>query len=150
MGGRTRAIMFDPNDLANKKVWAAGVTGGLWYNNDITDSESQWNAIGDFWDNLSVSRIIHDPAHPEIFYVATGEANTALVTYRESSSRGIGIWRSIEAGDSDSWEILPSTIGLGFCVPLLQERSVNLTLPLLLNTLPPEASVQIGTDDFVL
>ena len=38
VGGRTRAIMFDPNDNANgyKKVWAGGVSGGLWYNNDIT------------------------------------------------------------------------------------------------------------------
>ena len=35
MGGRTRAIMFDPNDSNNSKVWAAGVSGGLWYNNNI-------------------------------------------------------------------------------------------------------------------
>ena len=114
MGGRTRAIMFDPNDQNHTRVWAGGVTGGLWYNNDITDSESQWNAMGALWDNLSVSRIIHDPLHPEIFYVSTGEANTALITYRESSSRGIGIWRSIEGGDLDSWEILPSTTGFQY------------------------------------
>ena len=37
MGGRTRAIMFDPNDPSNNKVWAAGVTGGLWYNDDISN-----------------------------------------------------------------------------------------------------------------
>ena len=42
-----------------------------------------------------------------VFYVSTGEANTALMTYRESSSRGIGIWRSLEGGDS--WELLAST-----------------------------------------
>ncbi len=30
VGGRTRAIMFDPNDPTNKKVWAGGATGGLW------------------------------------------------------------------------------------------------------------------------
>ena len=107
MGGRTRAIMFDPNDNINKKVWAAGVTGGLWYNLDITDSQSQWNAVNDFWDNLSVSRIIYDPLNPNIFYVATGEANTALVTYRESSSRGIGVWKSIDAGSS--WQLIEST-----------------------------------------
>ena len=80
---------FDPIDETNKKVWAAGVTGGLWYNNDITDSQISWNAVNDFWDNLSVSRIIHDPINPEIFYVATGEANTALITYRESSTHTI-------------------------------------------------------------
>ena len=107
MGGRTRAIMFDPNDEDHKRVWAAGVSGGLWYNNDITSAENPWSAVDDFWDNLSVSQIIYDPLHPEIFYVSTGEANTALITYRESSSRGIGIWRSLEGGDS--WELLAST-----------------------------------------
>lgn len=28
VGGRTRALMFDPNDATHKKVWAAGVGGG--------------------------------------------------------------------------------------------------------------------------
>src|ERR1051325_5454304 len=33
VGGRTRALMFDPNDASNgyKKVWAGGTGGGLWY-----------------------------------------------------------------------------------------------------------------------
>lgn len=39
IGGRTRAVMFDPNDITKKRVWAAGVGGGLWYNNDITMQE---------------------------------------------------------------------------------------------------------------
>ena len=34
MGGRTRAIMYDPNDATNSKVWAGSVTGGLWYTPD--------------------------------------------------------------------------------------------------------------------
>ena len=40
MGGRTRAAMFDPNNPSGKKVWAGGVTGGLWRNNDITNDNS--------------------------------------------------------------------------------------------------------------
>ena len=120
MGGRTRAIMFDPTDPLNQKVWAAGVSGGLWYNNDITDPNVQWNAVNDFWDNLSVSRIIYDPLNPETFYVATGEANTALITYRESSSRGIGIWKSVDAGES--WELLPSTSGFEYVTDIAAKQ----------------------------
>ena len=29
LGGRTRALMWDPNDANGSKVWAGGVTGGL-------------------------------------------------------------------------------------------------------------------------
>ena len=107
MGGRTRTLMFDPNDDNGVKVWAAGVSGGLWYNNNIEDINSVWQPVNDFWDNLSVSKIIHDPNNSEIYYVATGEANTAIITYRESSARGVGIWRSLDSGQT--WELLEST-----------------------------------------
>ena len=107
MGGRTRTAMFDPNDPNAKKVWAGSVTGGLWYNNDITDDNSNWQPVSDLWDNISISKIIHDPNNPMIFYAGTGEANTALITYRESSSRGIGIWKTEDAGIT--WNLLPST-----------------------------------------
>jgi len=61
MGGRTRALMFDPNDPNHRKVWAGGVTGGLWYNSNITDPETAWIPVGDFWSCLSVRCITFDP-----------------------------------------------------------------------------------------
>ena len=35
VGGRTRAIMIDPNDASGQTIWAASVAGGLWKNTGI-------------------------------------------------------------------------------------------------------------------
>ena len=56
IGGRTRALMVDPNDTTAKKVWAGGVSGGLWFNTNIT-TNSTWQKIDDFWDNIAISTI---------------------------------------------------------------------------------------------
>lgn len=105
MGGRTRAIIWDP--LINNKVWAGGVTGGLWYNNDITSADASWVPVNDMWDNLAISSITYDPINPQTMYVGTGEVQTALITYRESSGRGVGIWKTTDGGQH--WTLLPST-----------------------------------------
>ncbi len=110
MGGRTRAIMWDP--ISSNKVWAGGVTGGLWYNNDITAAGSSWQPVNDMWDNLAISSITYDPANPLIMYVGTGEAQTALITYRESSGRGVGIWKTTDGGLN--WTLLPSTSAFAY------------------------------------
>ncbi|MCF8232956.1 MAG: T9SS type A sorting domain-containing protein [Bacteroidales bacterium] len=107
MGGRTRSLMWDPNDESQQKVWAGSVTGGLWYNENITDTESSWTPVNDMWENLSISSITYDPNNTETFYAGTGEIETAVVTYRESSTKGVGIWKSVDGGNS--WELLPAT-----------------------------------------
>ncbi len=107
MGGRTRAIMYDPNAAGGNKVWAGSVTGGLWYNNDITNDLYPWLPVDDFWDNLAISSITYDPNDPMTFYVGTGEAETAVTIYRESSGVGMGIMKSTDGGET--WELLPST-----------------------------------------
>ncbi len=108
MGGRTRAIMWDPNDATGKKVWAGGVTGGLWYRNDITNNQSLWQPVGDFWSSLNISCITYDPNNPTTFYIGTGEAQTALYIYRESSGTGEGIWKSEDSGQT--WNLLGPTL----------------------------------------
>jgi hypothetical protein len=117
IGGRVRAMMWDPNDPEDKKVWAGGVTGGLWFNNDITDDTSPWTPVNDFWPNLAVSCITYDPNDPETFYVGTGEAQTALIIYRESSGLGFGILKSEDAGQT--WSILESTTEFAYVTDLL-------------------------------
>lgn len=108
IGGRTRAIMWDPNDPNHKKVWAGGVTGGLWYRENITSNSSDWQPVNDFWSSLNISCMTYDPNNPLILYVGTGEAQTALITYRESSGVGDGIWKSIDGGIT--WSLLENTL----------------------------------------
>ncbi len=91
VGGRTRAILFDPNDATGKRVFAGGVSGGLWVNNDITNASSEWSPINDFWANLSVVCIAADPNNPQIMYVGTGESST-------QDNVGAGIWKTTNGG----------------------------------------------------
>ena len=71
MPGRTRAMLFDPNDATNKRVFAGGVSGGLLVNNDITNQSSAWTRVG-IPENLAVSSITVDPNNSQIMYLGTG------------------------------------------------------------------------------
>ena len=106
IGGRTRVIFNDPNDPLHRKVWAGSVTGGLWYNEDAY-ADGEWHPVDDFWPGLAVACMASDPISKNTYYVGTGESQTALIIYRESSTRGVGIMRSTDAGVT--WELMPST-----------------------------------------
>lgn len=116
VGGRTRAIMFDPNDVTKKKVWAGGTTGGLWYNNDITNVSSTWTKVNDFWDNISISSIAYDPNNTLIFYVGSGEGWTASSSYPGSSTRGTGVWKTADGGTT--WAQLSASTGYYYVMDL--------------------------------
>ena len=77
VGGRTRALMFDPNDLTNNTVYAGGVSGGLWKNTDISNASSAWTRVDNVPGNLSVTSITVDPRNSNIWYAGTGEQYTA-------------------------------------------------------------------------
>lgn len=91
VGGRTRAIMFDPNDTNGKRVFAGGISGGLWKNEDITLAASEWMPINDFLANTSISCITADPNNPQVFYAGTGESMT-------SDAIGAGVWKTTNGG----------------------------------------------------
>ncbi len=94
VGGRTRALVWDPNDTKGKKAWAGAVTGGLWYNDDVTSSTSTWRSVSDIWTNITVTCIAFDPNNSSIMYVGTGEGFGSTF----STSRGSGVFKSTDGG----------------------------------------------------
>lgn len=105
IGGRTRALMFDPQDPSAKKVWAGSTGGGLWTNNDITDINSVWQNVPGLMDNLAISSIAYDPTQNSTFYIGTGLAFSGI-------SDGDGIWKSTDSGVT--WSQLSSTANGAF------------------------------------
>lgn len=98
--GRTRAIMFDPNDATAKKVWAGSIGGGLWVNNDVTKLNSTWTPVNDFLPNIAISTLAYDPNNKQTFYMGTGLGFTSVI-------RGAGIWKSTDGGAN--WSQISST-----------------------------------------
>ncbi|MFT4537364.1 MAG: hypothetical protein ACI9P5_004748, partial [Saprospiraceae bacterium] len=105
VGGRTRAIMFDPTDATNKRVFAAGTSGGLWRNNDITNKATVWSKVNDFMENLTVVSLAYDPNSTSTWYAATGEIETSVTP-------GVGVFKSTDAGST--WTHLSSTSNYKF------------------------------------
>ena len=92
VGGRTRGILFDPNDSSNNTVYAGGVSGGLWVNTNISNSSSQWSRVTGVPGNLSVTSITVDPNNSNIWYIGTGEQYTA------GDVVGTGVYKSTDGG----------------------------------------------------
>ena len=95
VGGRTKAIMWDPNDTTNETAFAGGVSGGIFKNTAISDPNSPWVLVDkNMPQNLAVSSITYDPNDTKTFYVGTGESYTA------GDALGNGLWKSTDAGNS--------------------------------------------------
>ncbi len=98
IGGRTRVIMFDPNDSSNNTVYAGGVSGGLWKNSNITNTNSLWTRVQNVPGNLAVTSITVDPNNSNRWFVGTGEQYTA------GDVVGNGVYVTTNGGDS--WSAL--------------------------------------------
>ncbi|MDB4113630.1 T9SS type A sorting domain-containing protein [Flavobacteriaceae bacterium] len=95
VGGRTKGLMFDPNDETDETVFAGGVSGGLFKNTSISDGNtSEWTHIKGIPENIPVSSIVYDPNDLKTFYVGTGES------YTGAEALGNGLWKSTDAGET--------------------------------------------------
>lgn len=107
VGGRTRTVMFDPNDATGKMMFAAGVGGGVWKTNDITAVPVNWVNVNPMFSNIAVTFLAYDPTDTQVMYFGTGEGWGNL-----DAQQGAGIWKSTDGGATFAW--LPSTSGANF------------------------------------
>ena len=96
--GRSRAALWDLSDGSYERVFAGGISGGLWKNENITNSLSPWSRIVGVPGNLAVSIIIQDPDNTNTMYLGTGESYTAGDAY------GNGIYKSTDGGNN--WSLI--------------------------------------------
>lgn len=122
LAGRSRCIEFDPTVTTGKKVWAGAVTGGLWYNNDITSATSKWVSVSDLWANITVTAIAFDPNNPGTMYIGTGEGWGTT----SSSSRGYGIFKSIDSGRT--FQHLTSTVSYYYINDLIVRNESGISV----------------------
>ncbi|WP_299015429.1 T9SS type A sorting domain-containing protein [uncultured Polaribacter sp.] len=112
VAGRVRAMMFDPNDSEFKRVFAGGVSGGIWKNDDITDAESSWSLVYPEMSNFAISAMDFDPVNKRTFYAGTGEGWGNF-----DAVNGAGIWKSTDGGVN--WGNLENTIEFEFVYDLV-------------------------------
>ena len=92
VGGRTRVLLFDPNDASGNRVFAGAISGGLWVNNNITSETSTWKQIEGLPANLNISCLTVDPRDSNIWYAGTGEQ------YTGGDVVGTGVYKTIDGG----------------------------------------------------
>jgi photosystem II stability/assembly factor-like uncharacterized protein len=103
IGGRTRALIFDPSNA--QVMYAGGISGGVFKS---TNGGESWTPIGDTLANLDVSSLAIDHNDPQTIFASTGEGyfredirGTALPL------RGDGIFVTHDGGAT--WTQLAST-----------------------------------------
>ena len=97
IGGRIRAIIFDPQNAS--KMWIGTAGGGVWKS---SDGGTSWSPAGDFMGSLSVSALATPSGNASVIYAGTGEG-----FYNVDAIRGAGIFKSTDGGVS--WQQLAST-----------------------------------------
>jgi len=105
VGGRTRVVLFDPNDVNKQRVYAGGVGGGLWVNQNITNSNASWTQVSGVPGNMNISCITVDPNNSNTWYIGTGEL------YTSGQAVGNGVYKTTDGGAN--WVHVPVQLAGG-------------------------------------
>ena len=101
VGGRTRAIVVDPDDPDMHTWWVGAVGGGLY---KTINGGLNWKPQSENFPIMSVSVLTYAASNPDVMYAGTGEVSTNL-----DAVVGDGIFKSTDRGET--WEHLASTAG---------------------------------------
>ncbi|MFN6169315.1 MAG: Calx-beta domain-containing protein [Burkholderiales bacterium] len=94
VGGRIRAIVFDPRN--SNRFFIGAATGGIWL---TTNAGQTKRPLADFSGNLAIGAMAIDPVNPDVVYAGTGESFAGFA--------GVGVFKSTDGGLT--WNLLPST-----------------------------------------
>ncbi|WP_258101871.1 VPS10 domain-containing protein [Marinoscillum pacificum] len=92
VGGRTRALIVDPDDETHQTFFAGAASGGIW---KTTDAGTNWAYISDDLPNLGVNTLAMAPSNTNVIYAGTGEHFTSDID-------GAGMFKSTDKGTT--WE----------------------------------------------
>ncbi len=88
--GRVSAIACSPTNP--DRYYVAGADGGVWRTND---GGVTWTPLTDFMPTTAIGALAMDPTSEAVIYAGTGEANFA-----NHSRYGLGVYKSVNGGDS--------------------------------------------------
>lgn len=100
VGGRTRALILDPDDATHNTWFAASASGGAW---KTTNGGGSWQSLTDHFPNLATNCIAMAPSNHTILYIGTGEGYGGVPMVQ-----GNGMFKSTDKGQN--WIQISSTI----------------------------------------
>jgi photosystem II stability/assembly factor-like uncharacterized protein len=104
VGGRTRAILIDPDDITGNTWFVGAVSGGIW---KTTDAGQTWNNISTDIPNLAIVSLAMSPSNTDVIYAGTGEGY-----YNVDAIKGNGILKSTDKGQT--WSQLSITTNTSY------------------------------------
>lgn len=101
LGGRTRALIVDPDDPTYMTWFAGSASGGLW---KTTNGGESWICLSNDLPYQSTTTLAMAKSNTDVIYMGTGES-----FFGGGSVTGGGVLRSTDRGES--WTFLEATSG---------------------------------------